>query len=106
MNAPTDRTWPLPKRPWVMRMTWSELLFAHWPVEPRAVARLLPVGLTLDTRDGLAWVVHRFSPRDFSSFHVGRRRDVADGLEDRFADFPRLYFCGGLNVEADHCKFT
>ena len=51
-----DRTWPLPRSPWVMRMTWSELLFAHWPIEPDEVARLLPSGLTLDTRDGQAWV--------------------------------------------------
>ncbi len=56
MTVPTDRTWPLPSSPWVMRMTWSELLFAHWPIEPEAVARLLPSGLTLDTRDGQAWI--------------------------------------------------
>ena len=56
MTVPIDRTWPLPSSPWVMRMTWSELLFAHWPIEPEAVARLLPSGLTLDTRDGEAWV--------------------------------------------------
>ncbi len=52
----TDRAWPLPKQPWIMRMTWSELLFAHWAVEPEAVASLLPAGVTLDTRDGKAWV--------------------------------------------------
>ncbi len=52
----TDRTWPLPRQPWVMRMTWSELLFAHWPVDPDEVAPLLPDGLKLDTRDGVAWV--------------------------------------------------
>lgn len=52
----SDRTWRLPKRPWVMRMTWSELLFVHWAVEPETVVSLLPVGLTLDTRDGKAWV--------------------------------------------------
>lgn len=52
----SDRTWPLPKQPWVMRMTWSDLLFAHWPVEPQSVASLLPAGVTLDTRDGKAWV--------------------------------------------------
>ncbi len=51
-----DRTWPLPKHPWVMRMTWSELLFAHWPVDPKVVSSLLPPGLTLDTRDGQAWI--------------------------------------------------
>ncbi len=39
-----------------MRMTWSELLFAHWSLEPSAVARWLPRGLELDVRDGRAWV--------------------------------------------------
>jgi len=39
-----------------MRMTWSELLFAHWPIDPAKVARLLPAGVSLDTRDGKAWV--------------------------------------------------
>ncbi|TWU28938.1 DUF2071 domain-containing protein [Novipirellula artificiosorum] len=37
-------------------MTWSELLFAHWPVEPKLLSSLLPTGLTLDTRDGKAWI--------------------------------------------------
>ena len=39
-----------------MRMTWSELLFAHWQVEPEKVQALLPDGVTLDSRDGMAWV--------------------------------------------------
>lgn len=52
----SDRTWPLPKQPWVMRMTWSDLLFAHWPVEPEVIASLLPAGMSLDIRDGKAWV--------------------------------------------------
>lgn len=56
MNSRSDRMWPLPKSPWVMRMTWSELLFAHWAVQPELVASLLPSGITLDTRDGKAWV--------------------------------------------------
>lgn len=56
MDIKSDRTWPLPRQPWVMRMTWSELLFAHWSVGPQAVATLLPAGVTLDTRDGQAWV--------------------------------------------------
>lgn len=56
MNEITDRAWPLPSQPWVMRMTWSELLFAHWPIEPDVVASFLPAGVTLDTRDGKAWV--------------------------------------------------
>lgn len=52
MTAKTDRTWELPKRFWIMRMTWSALLFAHWPVEPRILAPQLPKGLILDIRDG------------------------------------------------------
>jgi len=39
-----------------MRMTWSELLFAHWAIKPEAVSSLLPKGVTPDTRDGKAWV--------------------------------------------------
>lgn len=56
MNSKSDRTWPLPRRPWVMRMKWSELLFAHWSIDPDVVAKLLPPGVTLETRDGQAWV--------------------------------------------------
>ncbi|MEM6472319.1 MAG: DUF2071 domain-containing protein, partial [Planctomycetota bacterium] len=46
----------MPQQPWVMRMTWSELLFAHWRVDPDKLARQLPAGVTLDTREGYAWV--------------------------------------------------
>jgi uncharacterized protein len=56
MDKRIDRTWPLPERPWMMRMTWSDLLFAHWQVDPTAVAKLLPSGLRLDTRQGMAWI--------------------------------------------------
>ncbi|MDA8746462.1 DUF2071 domain-containing protein, partial [Rubripirellula amarantea] len=34
-------------------MRWSHLLFAHWPVEVSSVHRLLPAGVSLDTRDGM-----------------------------------------------------
>jgi uncharacterized protein len=50
------RPWPLPERPWLMGQTWFDLLFAHWPVEPDALAPLIPEPLELDTRDGLAWL--------------------------------------------------
>lgn len=56
MTAITDRTWDLPKQPWIMRMTWSELLFAHWPVDPSVLAPLLPQGLSLDIREDTAWI--------------------------------------------------
>jgi uncharacterized protein YqjF (DUF2071 family) len=39
-----------------MRMTWSELLFAHWPIAADAVAARLPRGLQLDTFEDRAWL--------------------------------------------------
>lgn len=43
-------------RPWVARMRWLDLLFAHWPLRPSALDDLLPPGLELDTFDGEAWL--------------------------------------------------
>lgn len=43
-------------RPWVMRMRWVDLLFAHWPVDPDELRALIPPDLTLDTFDGRAYL--------------------------------------------------
>jgi uncharacterized protein len=50
------RPWPLPRGPWVMRMTWHDLLFAHWPLAPEALRPRVPPNLSLDTLDGRAWL--------------------------------------------------
>jgi uncharacterized protein YqjF (DUF2071 family) len=50
------RPWPLPSRRWLMAQTWEELLFAHWPVDAEVVRPLLPNGLSVDERDGSAWL--------------------------------------------------
>lgn len=42
--------------PWLFRMRWLDLLFAHWPMDPSALATLLPVGLELDTFNGMSWL--------------------------------------------------
>ena len=52
----SDRTWPLPKRPWAMRMSWHDLLFAHWRVEVEQIRTLIPEPLSIDTFDGSAWI--------------------------------------------------
>lgn len=39
-----------------MHMVWDELLFAHWPFPPEAIAPLIPASLTLDTWEGAAWI--------------------------------------------------
>lgn len=62
---PSRRPWPPPPRPWIMRQTWHDLLFAHWRVEAEALRARLPVGLELDLFDGEAWLgVVPFGIRD------------------------------------------
>ncbi len=58
------RPWPVPDRPWIMSMEWHDLLFAHWSVAPDAMEAAVaaacggssPQGMTLDLRDGRAWL--------------------------------------------------
>ena len=50
------RQWAPPARPWLIRQTWRDLLFAHWPVAPSALRPLIPSRLELETFGGDAWV--------------------------------------------------
>ncbi|MEM7307680.1 MAG: DUF2071 domain-containing protein [Planctomycetota bacterium] len=50
------RPWPLPERPWALRMRWHDLAFLHWPVPAEALRSHVPDGLELDTFDGSAWL--------------------------------------------------
>jgi uncharacterized protein len=52
----SHRPWPLPERPWVMGQSWFHLLFAHWPVDPARVDRLLPRPLRAQLYNGSAWL--------------------------------------------------
>lgn len=56
-RRPTDpvRLAPNETRPSV-RMSWTNLLFLHWRVDPTVVRPLLPSELELDVFDGRAWV--------------------------------------------------
>lgn len=56
MVKDSDRSWPLPERPFLMHQTWYNLLFAHWPVDPALLRPLIPAGLELDLWEGKAWV--------------------------------------------------
>jgi len=42
--------------PDLLSMTWEDLLFAHWPVDPDRVEARLPEGLTVATHDGDAYL--------------------------------------------------
>jgi uncharacterized protein YqjF (DUF2071 family) len=50
------RPWPIPSGSWFMQMDWEQLLFAHWPVPPRALAEFIPPGLELETFEGDAFI--------------------------------------------------
>lgn len=54
--AAAHRPWPAPARPWAMAMSWRDLLFLHWPLEPAVLAPFIPPPLRLDTFDGRAWL--------------------------------------------------
>ena len=44
------------RSPLAVRMTWHDLLFAHWPLSPHVIRPLIPPVLQLDTFDGMAWL--------------------------------------------------
>ncbi len=43
------------KPAWLLAQRWSELLFAHWTVDAKALARRLPAGVEPDLHEGQAW---------------------------------------------------
>ncbi len=40
----------------LMRQTWRDLTFLHWPYDPAVIRPLVPPGLQLDLYDGVGWV--------------------------------------------------
>ncbi len=41
---------------WVMRQTWTDLLFAHWPAAIRTLRACVPAALEIDTFEGRGWI--------------------------------------------------
>ena len=56
LQVTEHRPFPLPPGPWVMRQTWNDLLFAHWPLMPGYLRSFVPQTLSLDLFDGSAWL--------------------------------------------------
>jgi uncharacterized protein YqjF (DUF2071 family) len=50
------RPYPLVSGPWIMKQSWHELLFAHWPIALSTLRPLVPQSLTLDTFAGECWI--------------------------------------------------
>lgn len=63
------RPYPRPNGPWVMTMSWHDLLFAHFTVRPDTLRATVPAVLPLDLFEGRAYVgvvpfhMSRVSPR-------------------------------------------
>ena len=56
LDEVAHRPWPMPSGPWIMTQTWNDLLFAHWPVDKRALAEKIPAGIELDLCHDEAWL--------------------------------------------------
>ncbi|MEL4025318.1 DUF2071 domain-containing protein [Lysinibacillus endophyticus] len=55
-NVYNSRKLQLPKIPWIMKQTWENSLFIHYPVRKEVLEPLIPCELALDTYDGVGWV--------------------------------------------------
>ncbi|CAN5156087.1 DUF2071 domain-containing protein [soil metagenome] len=61
------RPFALEQSDWVLNQSWSNLLFAHWPVSTEALRALVPAALELDLYDGQAYIaVVPFEMREVS----------------------------------------
>lgn len=56
LQTVAHRPWGLPSGPWVMKQTWHDLLFVHWPISDDTLRRVVPGQLRLDRFDGQCWV--------------------------------------------------
>lgn len=56
LEQTAHRPWPMPDAPWVMTQTWTDLLFAHWTIDPVLLRSKVPDVLPLDLFEGRAWI--------------------------------------------------
>lgn len=56
LSHTSHRPWPLPSGPWVMKQTWYNLLFAHWPIAVSDLRAQIPAPLEIDTFEGQGWL--------------------------------------------------
>ena len=68
------RPWQMPRRPWIWRQSWCDLLFAHWRVPASVLRSRVPRELVIQEREGSGWVgvvpfrMSGVSPRPFPDF--------------------------------------
>lgn len=77
------RPWPLPRGPWLTAQRWTDLLFAHWPIDARVLGALVPATLPLDTFDGVGWL-------SIASFYLSHLRPRWLPALPWLSEFPEL----------------
>jgi len=56
LDHTAHRAWPVPEGAWFMTQTWSDLLFAHWPIDAGVLRPMVPRAFELDVFEGQAWI--------------------------------------------------
>ncbi|MGM7723666.1 YqjF family protein [Metabacillus sp. Hm71] len=56
LNDFIHRPFPLPSKKYIMRQTWRNLLFLHWPIPLEKLRPYIPSALQVDTFNGSAWL--------------------------------------------------
>jgi uncharacterized protein YqjF (DUF2071 family) len=56
LNETTHRPFSLPEKKWIMRQSWRNLLFTHWPISPEVLRPYIPSQLQIDTFNDRAWI--------------------------------------------------
>ena len=56
MKKQDHRSWPVPSKNWIMRQTWKNVFFAHWPILPERLRSSIPSSLDIDTYQQMAWL--------------------------------------------------
>ncbi|WP_156291039.1 YqjF family protein [Oceanobacillus salinisoli] len=56
LNVTEHRPFPLPSKRWIMRQSWKNIAFFHWPTSPNLLRSWVPSSLEIDTFHGHAWV--------------------------------------------------
>ncbi|MFX3635661.1 MAG: YqjF family protein [Candidatus Pristimantibacillus sp.] len=51
-----QRPWPAPTKSWIMKQSWRDLLFVHYPVKHETLRPHIPMELEIDTYDDYAWI--------------------------------------------------
>jgi len=76
MRDVAHRPWPLPLKNWIMRQSWRNSLFIHWPIPAEVLRPHIPSVLEIDTYNGSAWlgvvvfVMGGIYPRGLSSISL------------------------------------